>query len=730
MQRSPGGSFDPARQLRRRRGIPSAPHAGAILFALLTAALGAGWARAAEPGEQLVKLEALNQQWIQDQVWCGTTDVKIAYQDVSLRCDEIEVDLATMWVRAAGNVIMDQGDVRIACERLEFDLRAKVGTFHEVDASFPPSYRFRGRELEKLDETHYRVVDGLFTSCSLSEGEAPPWSIEIREASFELEGYGHFKGAALKVRGVPVFYTPRLLWPVKRERAAGMLVPNIGYNDRRGAYLGNAFFWPISRSLDTTTYLDLYSKGYVGVGQEVRWAPAENARGDLLGYAVRDPETDNWQWKLLGNYSQLFAGGYSLKSEINDVSDLDFFQRFERTFDQNAMRTLFSYVTLTRSWGPQTINARADHRETYFSSATNATAVVLERRPELEYRLRSTRIGHSPFYLSLVGVADQFRVERSAALTGTYARFDLFPTVSLLTPGLPWLNLTPSVGARATYYTAQYGSNRTTLVEEPITRTYGTLGLSVVGPSFSRIWTGQDIKVKHLLEPRLEYAYVSDPGPVATIPLFDEKDSVLVTNRLRASLANRLFVKQGGGAGREVATFEITQEYSFSDLLTFPRSGFEGSRRGPLGLWLRTSPTQGTTADARAELDAVTKKLRSTALSAGMSRPAAQVNLTWYSSFDPVSGETTSSQSRIGLGLGPPSAPWRLDASAAYDIHRAELLEHRYSLRWRGSCWTAYLEFRDYRIEPYRTRDYRLAIDLTGLGTFLDVHGRTGSGGS
>ncbi len=124
-----------------------------------------------------------------------------------------------------------------------------------------------------------------------------------------------------------------------------------------------------------------------------------------------------------------------MKAELNDVSDLDFFQRFERTFENNAMRTLFSYLTLTRTWGPQTVNLRADHRETYFSSATSA--VVLERRPELEYRLRSTRIGRTPFYVSLVGVADQFAVDRSGAIAGSYSRFDLFPTLSILTRGLP-----------------------------------------------------------------------------------------------------------------------------------------------------------------------------------------------------------------------------------------------------------------------------------------------------
>lgn len=699
--------------------------------ALVGAALAlAAAAASAQESDQLVKLEAINQQWIQEEVWCGTGDVKIAYQDVSLRCDELEVDLTTMQVRAAGNVIMDQGDVRVACSHMEFDLRKKTGVFYDVDASFPPGYYFRGKEIEKLDETHYHFREGLFTSCTLREGESPPWSMEIREARVELEGYGHFRGAALNVRGVPVFYAPRLLWPVKRERAAGFLVPNVGYNDRRGVYFGNAFFWPLSRSLDTTTYIDLYSKGYVGVGQEVRWAPAENAGGELLLYTVRDPDTDDWEWKALGKYSQLFTGGYSLKAEVNDVSDLDFFQRFERTFDQNAMRTLFSYVTLTRNWGPQSVNVRGDHRETYFSSASNATAVVLERRPEMEYRLRSTRIGHSPLYLSLVGVADQFYVDRSATLKGTYSRFDLFPTLSLLTSGLPWLNVTPSLGARATHYTAQYSADRTTLVEEALTRTYGTFGLSLVGPSFSRVWAGEsDLKVKHLVEPRIEYSYVSDPGDVSAIPLFDEKDSVLVTNRLRASLANRLFVKRGEQGSREVATFEIAQEYSFSDLLTFPRSGLEGSRRGPLSLWLRTSPSQGSTFDARAEFDAVTNKLRGTALSAGMFLTSSSASLTWYSSLDPVTGTTTSSQTRVAVGLAPASAPWRLETGFAYDIHKAELLEQRYVVRWRGSCWSAVLEFRDYRIEPYRTRDYRLAIDLTGLGTFLDVHGRMGGGG-
>ena len=675
------------------------------------------------PGKELVTLQADSQQMIGNTLWCGWGNVHITYQDVSVRCDEIQFDQQTMEVEAQGNVLFDQGPTRMSCDRLKFDLRAKTGTMWNVVGFFPPTYNLRAEELEKLDATHWHFTRGVFTSCDLSGG-SPPWSLDIREATLEVEGYGHFRGVALKTNGVPIFYTPRLLWPVKRDRAAGLLVPNIGYNNRQGAYLGNAVFWPISRSFDTTFYLDTYSKGYLGLGDELRWAPAPDARGELLMRTIYDPETKNWEWKVQGKHTQLFPGGYSLKAQVLDLSNLDFFQRFERTFDQNALRTLYSYVTLSRAWGPQAYNITVDHRKTFFTSGTTTSEVVLDRLPEAEYRLRSTRIGHSPFYLSMVGVADQFRVDRSATLKGTYGRFDLFPTVSMLTSGLSWLNITPSVGARETYYTASYSADRKSLVSDPLSRKYVTAGIYLVGPSFSRVWTKDNgDKVKHLIEPRLEYTYVSDPGDQSRIPLFDQRDSVLVTNSVTATLANALFYKSGTEGSREVASLEISQQYSFSNLFPPTGQGVAPSRRGPLSFWLHLAPNATTGADVRAAFDSVTHKLSSTSLNGGFSRPGGALNLTWYSSYNPATGDVLSSQARIYGALAPVKGPWRFETGIAYDIHQRKMLEQRAILRWKGSCWSAYVEVRDYRIDLYRTKDYRIAIDLTGLGTFLDIRG-------
>ena len=673
----------------------------------------------AEPLEGPVTLHARTQQWVQELVWCGNGEVEVKYQDVTLKCDDVEVDVRTMHVEARGNVTFDQGETRLACDRLSFNLERKVGIMYGVKGYFPPSYHFRGEELEKLDETHWRLHRGVFSSCNLDAADAPPWSIDVRDAIMEIEGYGHFRGVALRTNGVPFFYTPRLLWPMKRDRAAGFLVPSVGYNDRYGFYFGNAFYWPISRSIDTTTYIDWWSKGFYGLGQEFRWTPAENASGELVASVIRDDETGDWEWKARGEYAQLFPGGYALRAELLDMSDIGFFQRFERTFEQNSVRSFFSHVTLSRTWGPQAFNLRWENRQTFFDT----TGVTLERKPELEYRLSSTRIGGTPLYLSMVGVADELRMDRSPTQRGRYGRFDLFPTLSLLTPSLPWLNVTPTIGARETYYTATYSEDRTALVPEPMSRHYFTAGVALVGPSFSRVWTRAEGKrIKHLVEPRIEYQYVSNPGDLSRIPVFDEKDSVLVTNRMRGILSNRLLLKTKTAGSREVAVFEIGQEYSFSDPLTFARPGLPESKRGPLQFSARYLPMPQATIDARAEVDSVTNRLRGTALSGGLFTTAGTVNLTWYSSYDSTSGNVVSSQTRIAAGYGPQNKPWRVETQLAYDIFQQKLLEQRYIMRWRGSCWSAFAEIRDYR-GPFQTRDYRIAIDFTGLGTFLDIRG-------
>ena len=91
----------------------------------------------------------------------------------------------------------------------------------------------------------------------------------------------------------------------------------------------------------------------------------------------------------------------------------------------------------------------------------------------------------------------------------------------------------------------------------------------MVGPSFSRIYDaeiGPFDKFKHVIEPRVDYDYVSDVTDPATIPAFDDVDIALGRNQVRYAMVNRLLARpKGGKAGsaQEIASLEIAQTYLF-----------------------------------------------------------------------------------------------------------------------------------------------------------------------
>jgi LPS-assembly protein len=602
--------------------------------------------------------------------------------------------------------------------------------FYNATAFIDPMYTFTGREIEKLDETHYRIDRATFTTCQ-TDGK-PPWSLHVRKAKVEQEGLGHFSSSAMKVRGVPVFYMPYMVWPIKQERAPGLLFPRLGYSNTRGFNFGLPLYVPIGRSYDTTIFADYYTDGYFGLGNNWRWAPVHGALGEINLYALWDREREETEWKVFGRHSQEDFLGFRLLAQVENLSDIDFWQEFDRSFDANTRRDLYSYVFLTRSFGPYALNLRGDNRRTFLTTAD----VTLSQLPEVEVRSASTAIAHSPVYLNLIGSLNYFAVDRDfhnpnvADLVGNYGRADLFPQFSYTLPGPPWLSVTPRVGGRFTYYTKQYTEDRQAFEDEPIERIYATGAIDVVGPSFSKIFEGglgRYNKVKHLVEPRFEYRYLTTTTDVTRIPIFDEVDSTpRDANLVNLVLANRLLGRGPEGVGtRELGSLELIQAYSFDAPLN-SGDGVNTSQLGPLGVALRLTPTQGTGFDARLSYDLLFKNLRSTSLAASLMRPIGMLNLTWYESYRSSLGERTSSQVRGLVAFRKAGFPIDASIQIAYDIHNDSLGDQRYGINYQGSCWNISAQYRDTRIGAFPTREFLIVIGLKGVGALPEIKGSLG----
>ena len=371
---------------------PTISSAGWRVTLTVLALVGLSAVAVAADDEERVVLRAESQLGTADG-WHGEGDVRIVYQDIDIRCDEADWNRATGEVVARGNVILDRGPSRFTADEAKFNIHTKTGTFFNATAFIDPMYTFTGREIEKLDETHYRIDRATFTTCA-TDGR-PPWSFHVRKAKVEQEGLGYFSSSAMKVRGVPVFYMPYMVWPIKQERAAGLLFPRFGYSNTRGFNFGLPLYIPIGRSYDTTIFADYYTKGYYGLGNIWRWAPVRGAQGEVNLYAVWDRENEQVQWKGSGRHAQENFLGFRLLAQVENMSDIDFWQDFDRSFDANTRRDLFSFAFLTRSFGPYALNLRVDQRKTFLT----AQDVVLTQMPEVEVRSGATAIAAHPSIL-------------------------------------------------------------------------------------------------------------------------------------------------------------------------------------------------------------------------------------------------------------------------------------------------------------------------------------------
>jgi LPS-assembly protein len=694
-----------------------------------------------------------------DVFWEGSGEVTIEYQDVKITADRARYDFPTKTATLDGNVVIDQGPTRMSGSHGVFRVEDKLGRLENATANLAPDYHVVAESIEKIGPATYRIEKGIFTSCDLPK---PEWSFYLSQADVTLDDYARMKNVSFRAGPVPVLFTPWLVWPTKQDRASGLLTPGVGYNSRRGGYLGLSYYWVTSRATDSTTQLDLYSKGAVGVGEEFRWTPSPESAGIVQAYAIRDPDAtvcvaledepgpgdpcitvdgragvftqrEKTRWKTrVDHVSDDLPFGFRGVLSIREYSDEQFLRDFERAFALTSSRQTLSRGFLTKNFGNDSVNLRVERSETFYG-----TKVVQERLPSLEYSRRTSRIGKSPFYLALESSLSYLYVNRGSGLAkGDYSRADLHPTLSFPWKSVPWLSLTARGGGRWTGYSDSTDEAHTRFEGQSFTRTYAEAGASLVGPSFSRIYEGTFGpfgRFKHIIEPRVDYEYVSDVSDPLRIPVYDEVDTSLGRNQVRYAIVNRLLARpadaKSGGGANEIASLEIAQTHAF----TLPQnpsgevSSFDSltARTGPLEANLRLVPAGFFTFDGRVAYDLHGPQITAVSLATAVNWKTNYVNATWFSSRPlPVGDAPVSRTDQIRLAAGlDVGKKFRLDTQLNYDAQANKLLEDRSLVTFNGSCYTLFLEVRQLRLPPTTRRDYRLVLNLKNVGTLLDMNG-------
>jgi len=513
-------------------------------------------------------------------------DAEVDYRNLVIRADEATYDDSTDEVTASGHVTLDGGphDEHIVADHGQYNVRTETGKFYDVvgtsgvrfhganlvlTSSNP--FAFTGRMVEKTGPESYVVYHGTVTSCRLPH---PKWTLNGERIVVDLGGKARAYNSTFRIEKVPLFYLPYADQPVDQMgRQSGLLMPQLGDSSLKGLILGDAFYWAISRSMDTTLGAEYFSRRGWAQHGDWRFRPSDDSYIGAQYYGVVDRLGQGGEDAAVNGQAQ-FPYGFRGVVSAEYLSSYLFRLAWGQTFTQAVNSEVKSVGFFSKSVNGLGINFLTARYQNFQSPAEGDVVTILHT-PGFEVGSVDRRIGGTPVYWSFDGAVEGVsRSEPDCAQgtspstcllmngspvlapfdTDTAGRFDVNPRASLPLLLGGWM-LRPDLGLRETYYTErQVPSTDRVLpfvpVAHSVNRNAVEASVEIRPPSLVRIFERplRGYKLKQVIEPRLVYRYVTGVDNFAGIIRFDYRDILTNTSELEYAVVQRLYSKPAGEA--------------------------------------------------------------------------------------------------------------------------------------------------------------------------------------
>jgi LPS-assembly protein len=707
-----------------------------------------------------------------------------------IRADDIEYNEETKDVHAKGHVYFHDfaQNEKIWCDELEYhterdDLHGKfynvIGEAQRRIVTRPgvltvnAPFHYEGEWAERVGEK-YLLYNGWVTNCTLPN----PWW-RFRGPRFEIIPHKSAKGyhSTYVLRNIPLFWFPYFFYPLQKEpRKSGFLLPEISNSSRFGFTVGAGYYWAISRSYDATyRFLDYTSRAY-SHHLDVRGKPSEHSDFDVILYGVQDRGSGGPNPVTYSGLSAYVVGkadlgdGWILRGSLNYITSFNFRQFWSQSIAEQTGSEIHSSAFLEKDWSTFTVDLavmRLQNFENVEQQITNPVtgktetvtdAVNIRKLPELDLSSRDHPIwNHIPLWFSFDSSAGLLYREEpffNSDNTQVVANFQTsaFTDRVHLAPHLTSVlhigdfSLVPSIGFDETFYSESqqpYQSYYRALGTD-LVRSARDFSLDLIFPSFARVFPKKTIfgdKLKHVIEPRATYRYVTGVGSdFNRFIRFDETDLLANTSELELSLTNRVYAKRGDSV-QEIFTWEIAQKRYFDP--TFGGALIDGQRNvfaatvdlsgyaflvGPRGYspvvsTIRANPFGGLSFQWQSDYDPRLKAIVNSTLSADyrwkryfISAGNSEVHSN--PTNDPLlTPNMNQFWGRIGFG-DPNHKGWNAAADMHYDYRADQLMWATVQVTYNTDCCGLSVQFRRIHSGLRDDSTYAASFSIANIGSF------------
>ena len=517
-----------------------------------------------------------------------------------IKADWVRYNVRENTVSARGNLSFHSETEEATAGDAYFKLDDDTAVYTDATLFVPQSnLHFSGRRVEKTGELTYHFAKSTMTTCDTPQGKAPPWEFSAADATLDLEGVAVLKHTVLRVKGVPVFYFPYMVYPANQKRRTGFLFPEISQSSRSGTGLITPFFVDLSPSADVTLYPGFMSERGMVAGLEFRYISDYGSKGAFAANYLHDTmeddldddfnddgylRTEKDRYWLRGMMDHDFGDGLIARLDLDMVSDRDYLQefdnsivgfdasteRFEQMFDRGFMEETVPFresrLQLAKTWptvffggefiGVDDLRDEDDpetHLQTlprlFFDGSLDipATSVSLLWESEYDYFWRERGLGGH--------------------------RLDINPRlVSPLPFGGRLLEGTVSAGFRHTMYEVEDNGPSSLDWSDDKSPDRTALGVNVnLGTTLTRefgLHLGSVRWLDHAVRPEISYEYL-DFRDDDELPYFDSVDTLKTRNQVNYEIKNDFLLggtrDDGTPFSRYIGYFKIEQSYDIEE---------------------------------------------------------------------------------------------------------------------------------------------------------------------
>lgn len=611
-------------------------------------------------------------------------DVEILRGNQTLNADTVRYTRPNQRVQADGNIIYREPDFSLFGHSADINIGTYEGEITAADIHFPLMHARAGADTIILQgRKTIRLVNGSYTTCDVDDNS---WSLTAPRIKLDrTKDVGTAYHATLRIKNIPVFYTPYINFPLSDKRKSGFLAPSFGSSGESGTEIILPYYWNIAPNYDATITPRYLAKRGLQLQNEFRYLSKRSSGIASIEYLPNDDLFDDDRSLVRLQHDTTFSRQWSGSLLFADASDADYFEDLGDSLSITAITHLERRADLSYSgeWGQ--LLARAQDFQT-INDTIPAASRPYKRLPQLLY---STAL---PTYQNIASQLRSEWVQFDREDSVTASRFDIQPTVSRRY-SRSWGFFEPKLSVRHTQFQLDDQADG---VDSNQTRTLPISSLDG-GLYFDKSLALGKRAFIHTFEPRLFYLNVPFDNQ-NDIPIFDTGlndftfeqlfrdnrfsggDRVSDANQLALAITSSLIDDESGD---ELIRLALGQIRHFRDRrVTLNGGAAETDNTSNFIARINATPSSRWRVSGEWQWDPDNEdSVETTASLQYRPAPDRGVNLSYRSVDSQLLEQTDVSF------FWPVTQRWRAVGRLNYSLERSRTLESFAGLEYESCCW-------------------------------------------